>query len=286
MTRNVSACLVLLSMLFGQPSLLAQLPVARLFTVFPPGGKAGAQVEIELTGADLDEVRGRILAGVVPIPSLNGKTITGGRLNAYNALTVPGSGLLQVSVNPPSGSTLLNSSAQPIFVKVKDIFGVTNATVTASIPGVTNLTFTNNGQSPDTLAGDPVYSALLQVPASTAPLTMTVATSAPGKVGSTNVVNYTVVPPPPNDNFTNATKIPAGGALILSNNKFASIEPGEPFHAGVPTVAASLWWTWSPTSNTNVLIDATGSAIDAVVAACWPSCAGRSAPMRRRSPPG
>src|SRR5438309_11880003 len=55
MTRTVSACLVLLSMLFGQPSLLAQLPVARLFTVFPPGGKAGAQVEIELTGADLDE---------------------------------------------------------------------------------------------------------------------------------------------------------------------------------------------------------------------------------------
>src|SRR5213075_3100131 len=87
-------------------------------------------------GADLDEVRGRILAGAVPIPSLNGKTITGGRLNAYNALTVPGSGILQVSVNPPSDSTLLSASAQPILVKVKDIVGVTNATVTASVPGV------------------------------------------------------------------------------------------------------------------------------------------------------
>ena len=55
MTRTVSACLVLLSLLFGQRSLLAQLPVARLFTVFPPGGKAGVQFEVDLTGADLDE---------------------------------------------------------------------------------------------------------------------------------------------------------------------------------------------------------------------------------------
>jgi subtilisin family serine protease len=217
-------------------------------------------------GADMDEVRGRILAGVVPIPSLIGKTITGGRLNAYNSLTAAGSDLLQLSVNPPSGATLLTSSAQPIFVKVKDIFGVTNATVTGTIQGVTNLTFVNNGQPPDALAGDSTYSALLQVPASTAPFTITLLGSAPGKVSSTNQVTYTVVPPPPNDNFTNATKLPANGALVLSNNKFATIEPNEPAHAGVPGVAASLWWTWSsPTSNTNVLVDATGSFIDAVV---------------------
>src|SRR6185369_7470894 len=51
-------------------------------------------------GADVDELKGRILASTVPIPSLNGRTVTGGRLNAYNALTVAGSGILQVSVNP------------------------------------------------------------------------------------------------------------------------------------------------------------------------------------------
>src|SRR2546426_5983922 len=41
--------------LVGQGSLLAQLPVARLLTVFPPGGKVGSQFEVALTGADLDE---------------------------------------------------------------------------------------------------------------------------------------------------------------------------------------------------------------------------------------
>ncbi|PYJ06819.1 MAG: hypothetical protein DME25_05520 [Verrucomicrobia bacterium] len=45
----------LFTLLFGQGLLLAQLPVARLLTVFPPGGKAGSQFEVALTGADLDE---------------------------------------------------------------------------------------------------------------------------------------------------------------------------------------------------------------------------------------
>jgi len=34
----------------------AQLPVARLSTLFPPGGKTGSTFDAALTGADLDEV--------------------------------------------------------------------------------------------------------------------------------------------------------------------------------------------------------------------------------------
>src|SRR6266567_3411127 len=53
MKRFVSA--FLFTVLVGHGSLLAQLPVARLLTVFPPGGKVGSQFEISLTGVDLDE---------------------------------------------------------------------------------------------------------------------------------------------------------------------------------------------------------------------------------------
>lgn len=35
----------------------AELPVIRLDTVFPPGGKAGADTEVAITGADLDEAK-------------------------------------------------------------------------------------------------------------------------------------------------------------------------------------------------------------------------------------
>lgn len=38
------------------PILFAQLPIARLSAVFPPGGRAGTTVEVSLTGADLDDV--------------------------------------------------------------------------------------------------------------------------------------------------------------------------------------------------------------------------------------
>src|SRR5437899_9002937 len=55
MARFVLSFLSLLMVLVGQGSLLAQLPVARLLTVFPPGGKVGSQFEAVLTGADLDE---------------------------------------------------------------------------------------------------------------------------------------------------------------------------------------------------------------------------------------
>src|SRR5437867_6635204 len=55
MARFVLSFLFLLMLLVGHGSLLAQLPVARLLTVFPPGGKVGSQFEVSLTGADLDE---------------------------------------------------------------------------------------------------------------------------------------------------------------------------------------------------------------------------------------
>ena len=55
MTRWIQPICCLLFLLGGNGLLLAQLPVARLLTVFPPGGKIGSQFEVSLTGADLDE---------------------------------------------------------------------------------------------------------------------------------------------------------------------------------------------------------------------------------------
>ncbi|MCW5556070.1 MAG: S8 family serine peptidase [Verrucomicrobiae bacterium] len=216
--------------------------------------------------ADIGEMTGRLLGGVVPVPSLSGRTVTGGRVNAYNSLTLSGTGILQANVDPPSGSVLLASSVQPIVVRVTDVFGVNNATVNGEIIGITNLTFANDGQPPDAIANDNLYTAAFQVPASTGLVTMTFTATAPDKFGVTNEVYYTILPPPPNDHFTNATKVPSEGTAYLANNRFATLEAGEPQHAGVANVAASLWWSWSPANNTNVFIDTTGSSVDTVLA--------------------
>jgi len=42
--------------------------------------------------------------------------------------------------------------------------------------------------------------------------------------------------------------------------------PDEPKHAGATDVAGSLWWNWSPASDTLALIDTTGSTVDTVLA--------------------
>ncbi|MBE0543457.1 MAG: S8 family serine peptidase [Verrucomicrobia bacterium] len=216
--------------------------------------------------ADLEEITGRLLGGTVPVPSLSGRTVTGGRVNAYNSLTLSGSGVLQLSVTPPSGSVLLSGSDQPIIVKVSDLFGVNTATVTGQVIGVTNLVFANDGQPPDAIANDHLYSAMFQVPSPTGAVTMTLTANAPDKFGVTNEVYYTILPPPPNDHFTNATKVPAAGTTYLANNRFATLEAGEPRHAGLFSAVGSLWWSWSPANNTNVFIDTTGSTIDTVLA--------------------
>ncbi len=188
--------------------------------------------------------------------------------NLINALTSGGvvDGILEVSVTPANGSTLLGNSTQKIFVKVTDVLNVTNATVVATVNGTTNLTFNNNGIAPDASANDATYSANLDVPNSTNDLTLSFLITAPGKTNSTNIITYSVVPTPVNDYFTNATKVPPAGAVYLANNRFATLESKEPAHAGVTSDAGSLWWNWSPTTSTNVFIDTTGSEIDTVVA--------------------
>jgi hypothetical protein len=172
-----------------------------------------------------------------------------------SALSGPGIGLLSVIVDPLPGSSLLSTDAQPFTITVT---GVTNATVVASIPGVTNLTFVNSNGS--------AYSSLLQVPQAPAAFAMTFAATAPGRIGVTNTGFYNAVLVPANDNFVNATKIPVGGAVYLANNRYATIQTGEPPHNGDVGAAGSLWWAWTPTANTSVLLDTSGSRVDNVLA--------------------
>jgi hypothetical protein len=187
--------------------------------------------------------------------------------NLINAFVAGGTvdGIMELGFTPPDGSILLGGTTQSIFVQVTDVLSVTNATVVATVNGTTNLTFLNNGAAPDAKANDAIYSANLDVPNGTNLVVLNFLITAPAKTNSTNVVTYNVVPTPANDYFTNATKVPPGGGVFLANNKFATLEKGEPVHAGDTNVAASLWWNWSPTTSTNVFIDTTGSEIDTVV---------------------
>jgi hypothetical protein len=185
-------------------------------------------------------------------------------------LSEPPDNILEVVVDPPTQSSLVAGAGTNIVVKVSDVFPVTNATVRAAIPGLPDLQFSNNGVPPDAAPNDNFYTATLVPPATQGTLTMALTVTAPGKQDFATNIIYNIFPVPPNDMFTNAIKIPSQGAFgpntINTENNFATTEAGEPFHAGVTTRQASLWWNWSSTVDTPVLIDTSGSGIDTVVA--------------------
>ena len=175
--------------------------------------------------------------------------------NILSALAGPAAGAPSLSIQPLPASALISNDIQPVSVTIS---GVTNATVSATIAGTaTVLSFTNSGF---------VYTALLHVPVAPATVTLNLVAQVPGRPAITNTFSYSSIPAPGNDKFANATKVPAAGAVYLANNRNATTETGEPFQDGDAARAGSLWWSWTPTFNTSVLIDTAGSKVDNVVA--------------------
>ena len=219
--------------------------------------------------AKLFELRERILNSAVPLKSLSATTVTGGRVDAFNAVNGDTSGNLQLVVDPPTGSRLLVGAKFPVYARVTDIISVTNATVTATVDGAgftaAQLKFFNDGVSPDIEGLDAVYTASL-LPTKTGTVTLTLIASAPGKVGLTNVVTYVVGDRPANDQFARPIKIDASGGSLSDDNSLATLEPGEPQHAGAINVRNSLWYAWTPNDSGSVRIDTYGSSASVALA--------------------
>jgi uncharacterized repeat protein (TIGR02543 family) len=70
---------------------------------------------------------------------------------------------------------------------------------------------------------------------------------------------------PSNDNFTNATVIPADDITVDVNTVYASKEPGEPYHAG-NAGGHSVWWTWTAPAIGTVAINTSGSGFNTLLA--------------------
>ena len=87
-----------------------------------------------------------------------------------------------------------------------------------------------------------------------------------GYGGATGAISLTLAKrfPPPNDAFANAITIP-GCETVRGTNMDATVEAGEPHHAGA-TGGASLWWVWTASSNATVDLDTLDSNFDTLLA--------------------
>lgn len=212
------------------------------------------------------ELKERILSSAVKSSAFLSKVATGGRLNAWNALQVEPDGTLEASVTPPSQSVLLTGSSQPFFVRVTDLIGIPDATVTATTADGTVTTFANDGSTPDIKEGDAIYSANINLPGATGDYNLVVRVEAEGKAPVEIVLTYTLVPSPSNDDFRLATKVSPSGGQFITNNQFATKEEDEPSHGGFFFSDHSLWWSWSPAVSGPVILDTAGSGFDTILA--------------------
>ncbi|MDA1273107.1 MAG: S8 family serine peptidase [Verrucomicrobia bacterium] len=215
----------------------------------------------------IPELRARLLSGTFSLPSLLGKVETGGRLNAFRALTAAPDGNIDLGLTPVDGSELLANETIAIRVTVSDVWGITNAVIKARFEELgEELIFRNNRHSQDQGPQDFVYSCDLRLPQEPGPVTLSLEVSVPGKTLLLRSVRYIAVLPPPNDGFENATVVSPAGGILSGNNKFASVQSGEPVHAGVSSRSASVWWTWKPARSGYSIVDSAGSAFDTVLA--------------------
>ena len=216
-------------------------------------------------GLPLAELRQRLLAGVVPVAALRGKTATGGRLNAYQALAGTPDGVLEVSITPAPGTLVAPGSTFPVFARVHDIAAVTNATVSLMVPGAASpLELRNNGLAPDATAADGVYSANVTAPSGVAEFTLKFAVSAPDKKPAELAVTLPLRPPPANDAFAKRLPLAGPSASATGTSEGATREAGEPVHAGRDG-GASVWWTWTAPASGKAVVTTRGSSFDTLL---------------------
>jgi hypothetical protein len=119
-----------------------------------------------------------------------------------------------------------------------------------NIPNATNACLTiTNVQLPDGGA----YNVAIGNPAGTA-------------VSDDAFLAIDVTATPPGDHFTN--RVSLGSALtnaVSGTNRFATIEPGEPLHAG-KAGGKSVWYTWTSPANGIATFRTVGSAFDTLLA--------------------
>jgi subtilisin family serine protease len=212
---------------------------------------------------DASELKAILLNSVSPLPSLNGRTVTGGMVDAGRAVGTAEDGELELTV--VLDDSLAAGQPATVGLRVTDLTPVTDATVRGAFGDAVPVPFLDNGLSPDAVAADATYTATLAVPEGSASVTLAVEVSAPGKTPVSRGFPLEVVTRPPNDDFDQRLILAPGSTQAGGTNAEASFEVGEPRN---PSVAggSTVWWQWNAGSDGTVTVSTTGSNYDTTLA--------------------
>jgi len=230
-----------------------------------------ALVAARYPGIDLLSLKNRVLQGAVPTSALAGKLITGGRVSAYNALTLGADGHFEVVVAAADHPVVAGN--ETVFeAYVSDVDKVTGASVTASnsARGI-NASFLDDGRTPDRIAGDGIYTATITLPATdgngaSTSIDLVFSVFKSGMTPYLQTKTFQYVDPLTNDHFANARMITGTSYTSPAvRNTYATIETGEPKHEAGGG-GKSVWWGWTAPRSGRVQMDTVSSSFDTSLA--------------------
>lgn len=224
-----------------------------------------ALIKAHIPDITLSDLKARILKTVVKDPHYEGAISSVGRLDAYRALTGETDKELELDFFPRPESRLIAGRATTFAVRLSDLTGITDATVTGYFELEAPLSFADDGVYPDRDAGDGVYSATITVPSSRQRHTLWVTAETLDGDLVTSSVTYNILQPASNDFFDHRIDMGSGDYSSSTTNYGAGYEDGEPSHAGRPA-GASVWWTWSAVRDGKIIVSTNGSSIDTLLA--------------------
>jgi subtilisin family serine protease len=256
-----------------------------------------ALLRAEFPTANYRQLIYRLFANVDYIPSLTGKTLTGGRLNIHKALA---SG----SVSVPANNDLSGAATLPLdgvsVVRFASNVGANKETGEPNHAGNTggkSVWWTwrapSSGRVSITTAGS-LFDTLLAVYTGTSvgSLTQIAANDDSGFAGdgsTTSFVTFNVTPgqifqvavdgkngasgwlklaidyTAGNDDFANSTALGGDFIGVTADNSAATSETSEPTHAGVAG-GKSVWYSWKAPSSGTVTLSTRGSNFDTILA--------------------
>ena len=212
------------------------------------------------------QLKAQLLNTSVFLDDLHDRTVSGGLVNAANALDGGDDSKLEI-VLTVSDNPLRGGRKAAVMVLVSDVTPVTGATVTGDMDG-TSLAFADDGNAPDATADDGVYTAAMEVPGDTSvdSVMISATAEASGKAPATTSLAVPVVHPPANDNFDERAGL-SGRKVSLSGftNRAATVEDNEPRHYRAKP-QKSVWFTWASPRNGRADIWLKGSDFDTVMA--------------------
>ena len=214
----------------------------------------------------VSQLKAQILNTSVHLDDLRNRTVSGGLVNAANALDGGDDAELEI-VLTVSDNPLRGGRKATVMAQVSDVTPVIGASVTGDLDG-TSLFFADDGNTPDATADDGIYTAAMEVPDDEGVKSVTVSATAEasGKASASTSITIPVIHTPANDNFDERAGL-SGRKVSLSGftNRAATAEENEPKHYRSKP-QKSVWFTWASPRNGRADIWLKGSNFDTVMA--------------------